>query len=89
VRFRIRVRPGASRTAVGGRYGDAALVVAVTARPVDGRANQAVVLAVAEAFGVRRSRVSLLSGQASRDKTLFVAGDPAALRERLTALRDD
>ena len=65
-----------------------ALVVAVTARPVDGQANRAVVAALAEAFGVRRSAVELVSGQSGRDKTVFIAGDPTALSERLRALRD-
>jgi uncharacterized protein (TIGR00251 family) len=88
LRVHVRVRPGASRTSVGGRYGDESLVVAVNARPVDGQANRAVVLAVAAAFEVRRSAVMVLSGHASRDKSVFIAGDAAALRERLRALRD-
>ena len=88
LRIAVRVRPGASRTRVGGRYGADALVVAVGARPVEGRANAALVEAVAEAFAVRRSAVTLLSGHTGRDKLVFVAGDPDALRVRLAALRD-
>jgi uncharacterized protein len=84
---RLRVRPGASRTVVGGRHGDEALVVAVGARAVAGRANQAVIEAVAAAFGVRRSAVSVLVGQRSRDKVLFVVGEPDTLRARLVVLR--
>ena len=88
LRLRVRVRPGASRTSVGGRYGDESPVVAVTARPVDGQANRAVVLALAAAFEVRRSAVMVFSGHASRDKAVLIAGDPTALGERLRALRD-
>jgi uncharacterized protein len=88
LRVPVRVRPGASRTSVGGRYGEESLVVAVNARPVDGQANRAVVLALADAFEVRRSAVTVLSGHASRDKAVFIAGDIAALRERLEALRN-
>ena len=84
---RVRVRPGASRTSVGGRHGDEALVVAVGARAVEGRANRAVIEAVAAAFGVRRSAVSVVTGQRSRDKVLFVAGEPDTLRARLVVLR--
>ena len=84
---RVRVRPGASRTSVGGRYGAEALVIAVTAPAVAGRANRAVIEAVAAAFGVRRSAVSVLAGQRSRDKVLFVAGEPDTLRARLVLLR--
>jgi uncharacterized protein YggU (UPF0235/DUF167 family) len=83
----VRVRPGASRTSVGGRYGAEALVVTVSARAVAGRANRAVTEAVAAAFGVRRSAVNVLSGQRSRDKVLFVAGEPDTLRARLVVLR--
>lgn len=45
-------------------------MVAVTARAVDGAATEAAVRAVAEAFGVRPRRVSLASGQRSRDKVV-------------------
>ena len=38
LRITVRVRPGAARAAVGGRYGQRALKVAVSARPVDGHA---------------------------------------------------
>lgn len=78
VRLLIRVRPGASRTRVGGRYDGprgAALVVAVQARAVEGAANTAAVSALAEAFGVRRRDVSIVSGTTSRDKVVEISGD--------------
>jgi uncharacterized protein YggU (UPF0235/DUF167 family) len=51
---------------------------------VDGRATSAALAAVAEAFGVRRRDVTLVSGAASRTKILDVAGaDPATLRRLL------
>ncbi|HKA68005.1 MAG TPA: DUF167 domain-containing protein [Actinomycetes bacterium] len=87
MRVRIRVRPGASRTAVGGSYGDGALVVAVPARAVDGRATEAALTAVAEAFGVRPRQVRLVSGATSRNKLIEIDGDPAELSARLAALR--
>ena len=88
LRFVIRVRPGASRTAVGGRFGDEALVVAVGARAVDGAANRAVVDALADAFGVRRAAVEIVSGASSRTKTVTIDGDSAELARRLAQLRD-
>ena len=72
---------------MGGRHGAEALVVTVAARAVEGRANRAVIEAVAAAFGVRRSAVSVVVGQRSRDKVLFVAGEPDTLRARLVLLR--
>jgi uncharacterized protein YggU (UPF0235/DUF167 family) len=87
VRVAIRVRPGASRTRVGGRYGDR-LVVAVGARAVDGAATQAALAALARALGVRRRDVSLVAGATSRDKVVEVLDEAvdAAVRERLAAL---
>ena len=88
LRFAIRVRPGASRTAVGGRFGEDALVVAVGARAVDGAANRAVVEALAVAFGVRRAAIEIVAGAANRTKTVAISGDPAELADRLRQLRD-
>ncbi|MCR6648185.1 MAG: DUF167 domain-containing protein [Cellulomonas sp.] len=88
MRVAIRVKPGASRTRVGGAYGDA-LVVAVSARAVDGAATEAALAAVADAFGVRRRHVDLVTGATSRDKVVEL--DDAALDDgpaRLAELRD-
>lgn len=71
----IRVRPGASRTRVGGTYGGR-LVVAVQQRAVDGAATEGALRALAEALGVRPRHVSLVRGATSRDKV--VAVDDAA-----------
>ncbi|MGY5883861.1 DUF167 domain-containing protein [Modestobacter lacusdianchii] len=85
MRVAIRVRPGASRTAVGGEH-DGALVVRVTARAVDGRATEAALAAVAAAFGVRRSAVTLVTGATSRSKLVEVdGGTDAALRSLRSA----
>lgn len=86
VRVVVRVYPGASRSAVGGRYGDAqppCLVVRVRERAMDGRANRAVLTEVARAFDVPRRHVRLLGGATSRTKTLEVTG---AEQDRLAAL---
>jgi uncharacterized protein len=90
LRVTVRVRPGSSRTKVGGSYGDdELLVVAVNAPPVDGAANESVIRAVAAALGVRPNRVSLVSGHTSRTKVLSVEvddADEAALRETVRRL---
>jgi len=82
VRVAIWVRPGAGRTRVGGRR-DGDLVVAVTAPAVDGRATEAALSAVAQAFDVRRRDVRLLSGLRSRRKVLDVTGASAQTLDRL------
>jgi len=92
-RLAVRVRPGASRTRVAGRYGDptdptSPLVVAVSARAVDGAATDAVLAAVADALGVRPRQVTLVRGRTSRDKLLEISDPPADLPDRLAALGD-
>ena len=87
----VHARPGASRVAVGGRHGDA-LVVAVTARAVDGAATDAVLGAVADALGVKRRQVELRRGATSRAKLVQItvgADDRARLDARLAELLGD
>jgi uncharacterized protein YggU (UPF0235/DUF167 family) len=86
VRVAIRVRPGAGRTAVGGSYGDA-LVVAVSAPAVDGRATDAALAALAAALGVPRRAVTLVSGATSRSKIVDVDAGDAAVAAALGRLR--
>ncbi len=85
MRVTLRVKPGASRAAVGGSYREA-LVVAVTARAVDGKATEAALRAVADAFGVPRRDVLLVSGRTSRDKVVDIDGAGDDLARRLAAL---
>ena len=75
MRIVVRVSPGAPATKVGGRYGDSeppVLVVRVTARAVDGKANAATVRALADALGVPRSLVRIVAGQRARTKVVEV-----------------
>lgn len=87
MRVAIRVKPGASRTRVGGLHGDR-LVVAVTARAVDGAATAAALRALADALVVRPRFLHLVSGATSRDKVVEVAEEAVddAVRARLDAL---
>ena len=82
----IRVRPGASRTAVGGSYGDA-LVVRVAARAVEGAATEAAIAALAAALGVRRRQVRLVSGATSRDKVIEVDAPTGEVTLQVERLR--
>jgi uncharacterized protein len=84
-RVTIRVKPGSTRSSVGGSHGDA-LVVAVQARAVDGKATEAALAALADAVGVRRRDVALVTGATSRTKVVEVSGSDQ-VRDRLDALR--
>jgi len=76
--FALRVQPRASRNAIAGivsmgRQGDA-VKLAVTAPPVDGKANQAVIEFLAELFRVPKSSITIVSGETGRNKLIAVHG---------------
>jgi uncharacterized protein len=90
VTIAIRVKPGSSRTKVGGGYPGpygAALVVAVSERAVEGAATAAAVRAVAAALRIKPRHVRVSAGHASRDKLLIVDEPPADLADRVESLR--
>ena len=64
--FRLRVTPGARRTAL--ERGEGVIRAHVTAAPEDGKANAAVAELLAEALGVAKSRLVLTRGATARDK---------------------
>jgi len=72
-RIAVRVQPGAKKEAILG-FADGVLRLRVTAPPVEGRANDAVLELVARAVGVRPSQVTLLRGARSQDKLLRIDG---------------
>ena len=87
----VRVRPGAGRTRVGGCYDGPhgpALIVAVSAPAVDGKATEAVRRALADALAVRSADVTLRLGATSRDKVFTVSPAGDETPGRLAALRD-
>lgn len=83
VEFAVKVVPGASRTRIVGRWGEA-LKVAVAAPPEGGKANSALVALLAKTFGVGRGAVTIVAGQSQPRKRVSVSGLTAgAVRERL------
>ena len=79
----IRVQPRAKRSEVAGERGGA-VVIRVSAPPVDGKANQAVTRLIAKALGVGRTSVRVVRGERSRDKVVEVDGvDPDDARRAL------
>ena len=81
--FGVRVQPRARRNAVVGEL-EGALKLALTAPPVEGRANQACTDFLAELLGLPRSSVSIVAGETSRNKVVQISGLSASdVRERL------
>jgi hypothetical protein len=77
MRLRVSVKPGARQERVS-REPDGSLLVSVTARAQEGKANAAVVKAVAKALRVPRSSVRIVSGLSSRTKMLEVPGSESS-----------
>jgi uncharacterized protein (TIGR00251 family) len=80
--LKVRVQPGSSRNEVAGMR-DGAVIVRVTAAPVEGKANQAACKLLAERAGIPPTRVEVVRGALRRDKVVRLIGldpgDAAAL----------
>jgi uncharacterized protein len=73
VTFAVKVRARARKNSITGVVGDA-LKLALTAPPVDRRANEACIEFLANLLEVPRSSVTIASGETSRNKVIRVAG---------------
>jgi uncharacterized protein (TIGR00251 family) len=87
--FSVRIHPRAKKDAITGELGDA-LKLALTAPPVEGRANAACIEFLAVLLKLPRSSITIAAGQSSRNKVVRVAGLSAAkvearLRRAMTA----
>jgi len=81
--FAVRVMPRAKKNEISGRHGNA-IKVRLTAPPVEGAANEALIDLLAEKLGVRVNQIEILAGHASRDKIVCVVGlTPQEVEERL------
>lgn len=81
------MQPGAARRRVVGKVGEE-WKIAVTAPPVDGKANQACVELLAEICGVAKSAVTLAAGASSRRKVFEVEGlEAGEIEARLSGQR--
>jgi uncharacterized protein len=83
ISFAVRVQPRARRNTIVGELGDA-LKIALTAPPVDGRANDACIEFFAHLLDLPLSSITIASGQSSRNKVIRVTGLAVPeLKERL------
>ena len=73
----VRVTPRAGKSGIAGTR-DGALLVRLNAAPLDGAANAELIEVIADALGVPRRSVTIMSGEKSRRKTLLVTGTSAA-----------
>jgi hypothetical protein len=71
----VHIQPRASQTGIVGIHNER-LKIKITAAPVDGQANAEVYKLLAKLFGVAKSRIVLLNGQTSRDKSFRIPSPP-------------
>jgi uncharacterized protein len=82
--FAVKLHPRARKNAITGVVGDA-LKLALTAPPVEGRANQAAIEFFAALFQIPRASVTIASGETSRNKVIRIAGlSRASVEKTLT-----
>ena len=85
----LRLTPKGGRDQIDGVKADSSgkpvLGIRVTAPPVDGAANKALLKFLAKASGVPKSRIRLISGETSRIKRLMLEGDGAEIAARLAS----
>jgi len=89
IRLRLKVQPKARRETIAGCAPDpdgVALKLSVGAPPEDGKANAAVIALLAEALGVAKSAISVVSGATDRRKLVEIRGEATHLRAALDAL---
>jgi uncharacterized protein (TIGR00251 family) len=82
----LHVQPGARHEGPAGVHGER-LKFAVRAAPQEGRANEALLLALAVATGLGRRAFSLEAGDSSRRKTVKVSGSPEELHQACERLQ--
>jgi uncharacterized protein len=86
ITFAVKVHPSARKNAITGTVGDA-LKLALTAPPVEGKANQAVIEFFADLFEIPRSSVTIASGETSRNKVVRVSSvNKQMVQERLSCM---
>jgi uncharacterized protein len=81
----IRVTPGAKRNEIDGFLDDGTIRIRLTAPPVEGKANSALIEFLSKVLGVRRSDIEIIAGETSRNKLVTITDiDPATVQERLS-----
>ncbi|RMG74584.1 MAG: YggU family protein [Nitrospirae bacterium] len=69
----VKVEPRSSRAQVAGLLGEK-LKVKLTSPPVEGAANKQLIEVLSKFFGVKKSSISIIRGQSSKNKTIEIEG---------------
>jgi len=85
VALTVHVQPKASRTKVAGLFGEDAVKICITAPPVDGQANEALIKFLAKLFKLPKSAVTIETGHQGRTKQFRLDGISMAEAEQVLA----
>lgn len=86
VTFQVRVLPRSSRNEVAG-ISEGVVKIKLTAPPVEGAANGALVEFLSGKLKISKSKISIVRGQSSRSKTVAISGIDAAGLNKLVTLK--
>jgi len=82
----VRVIPRARKTEIADVLEDGTIKIRLTAPPVEGQANEALIRFLSRLLEIPSSRIEIIAGQTSRDKLLSITGaDPQQIQERILA----
>ena len=71
--LKVYLQPKSSKNEVVGPYKDG-IKVKVTAPPIEGKANEALIRFLAKEFGISSSSIEIFKGLHAREKTLKISG---------------
>ena len=80
--FKVKVQPKASKNGIAGLYQDA-LKIRLTAPPVEGKANKALIDFLSDRLRVKKSQLKIVSGQLSKIKVIKVVGEEKDLIQKI------
>jgi hypothetical protein len=84
----IRVIPGSKRNEIDGILEDGTIRIRLTAPPIEGKANSALIEFLSKILSVRRSDIEIVAGETSRNKLVSITDiDPHTVQERLLNYR--
>jgi uncharacterized protein (TIGR00251 family) len=84
--FAVRIVPRASRSEIAGEY-NGAMRIRLAAPPVEGAANRELIRLLAKSFKLPQNAVEIISGTASKNKVVHVAGADSARLEQMILLK--
>lgn len=79
----LHVVPGAKHQKITGLWGDTAIKIAISAPPVDDKANRALIEFLSFCFKIPKRNIVLLSGQTGRDKRIKIQGDALIIQKEI------